>query len=280
MPEPLRFAARDGVKLAGDLFLPAVPARAAVLVAPAMGVARGYYAPFASFLAREGMAALTLDYRGIGGSRDGALHPALRDWGEQDLPGGLDLLAARFPGTPLLWVGHSVGGQLFGIADEGRIEAALFVGAQSGDWRCWPGVSRWQLLALWYAIIPVLVPLLGRLPAAVLGGGEDVPGGVAREWAEWGRARDYVLSYARRRGGLGFARISVPLLSYAIADDRLAPLPAVEALLGYYAAARRELRVVRPADVGTRSIGHFGFFRGRFEQSLWREAAQWLVSSL
>ncbi len=278
MPEPVRFPARDGLELAGDLFLPAGPPRAAVLIAPAMGVARGFYGAFASFLAREGMAALTLDYRGIGGSRDGAIRPALRDWGEQDLPGGLDLLAMRFPGAPLLWVGHSVGGQLLGIADRGRIAAALLVGAQSGAWRLWPGAGRWQLLALWYGIIPLLVPVLGRLPSAVFGGGEDVPGGVAREWAEWGRARDYVLSYARPRGGLGFATISAPILSYAVSDDHLAPLPAVEALLGYYAAARRELRIVRPANLGTRSIGHFGFFRSRFEPSLWRDAADWLSS--
>jgi predicted alpha/beta hydrolase len=27
-----------------------------------------------------------------------------------------------------------------------------------------------------------------------------------------------------------------------------------------------------------RSIGHFGFFRERFRDSLWREAADWLLS--
>jgi predicted alpha/beta hydrolase len=248
-----------------------------VLVAPAMGVPRGFYAPFASFLAREGMAALTLDYRGIGGSRDAARGATLRDWGEHDLPGALDLLERRFPGVPLLWAGHSVGGQLLGIADQGRVAAALFVGAQSGHWRLWPGAGRWKVFALWYGIIPVLVPLLGRLPAAVLGGGEDVPGGVAREWAEWGRARDYVLSHARPRGGLGFTRLSAPILSYAFPDDDLAPLPTVEALLGYYTAARGEVRLVRPADVGARSIGHFGFFRERFEPTLWRDAAEWLA---
>jgi predicted alpha/beta hydrolase len=276
VPEPVRFPARDGLRLAGDLFLPAGPPRAAALVAPAMGVARGYYGPFASFLAREGVAALTFDYRGIGGSRDGGRGATLGDWGERDLPGALDLLALRFPGVPLLWVGHSVGGQLLGVADEGRVAAAVLVGAQSGDWRLWPGAGRWKLLALWYAVIPLVVPLLGRLPAAVLGG-EDVPGGVAREWAEWGRARDYVLSHARPRGGLGFTRLTAPLLSYAFPDDDLAPLPAVEALLGYYSAARGELRVVRPAEIGARAIGHFGFFRERFEETLWRDAAGWLA---
>ncbi len=279
MPEAIAIRARDGRELAGDLFLPDGPPRAAVLVAPAMGVPRRYYAGFAAFLARDGMAALTLDYRGIGGSRNGALRgfPAsLHDWGEQDLAGAADLLAARVPGAPLLWVGHSVGGQLLGLVEGVRLAGALLVGAQSGHWRLWPGARRWQVFALWHLLIPALVPLLGRLPAAMLGGGEDVPPGVAREWAAWGRRRDYVLSYAGPRGGRGFASYAGPLVSYAVSDDGFAPVPTVEALLGFFPAARRELRVVRPAELGERRIGHFGFFRSRFEPTLWREAAAWL----
>ncbi|HEY6098815.1 MAG TPA: alpha/beta fold hydrolase [Anaeromyxobacter sp.] len=280
MPEALVIPARDGFPLAADLFLPEGTApRAAVLVAPAMGVPRGYYAAFAAHLARSGMAAITVDYRGIGGSRDGALRgfrATLHEWAEADLAGALDALAARLPGLPLLWVGHSVGGQLFGLLDEPRVRAALFVGAQSGHWRLWRGAGRLGMLALWYAVIPALVPLLGRLPGAALGGGEDVPAGVALEWAAWGRRREYALSYARPRGGRGFARFAGPLRSYAIADDGFAPLPAVSALLGCYAAARADLRVVRPSDIGERTIGHFGFFRPKPGRSLWAEVSDWL----
>jgi predicted alpha/beta hydrolase len=282
MPESIRLRARDGVELAGDLFQPGGAPRAAVLVAPAMGVPRGYYAPFAAFLARHGMAALTLDYRGIGGSRRGPLRrlPAtLRDWGENDLAGAVDHLRLRVPGVPLLWVGHSAGGQLLGIVEDVPLAGALLVGAQSGHWRLWPGVWRAQIFALWYGIIPILVRLLGKLPAAVLGGGEDVPPGVAREWARWGRDRSYVLSYAAPRGGLGFARHAGPIVAYAVSDDDFAPLRSVEALLGFYATSRKELRIVRPADVGARAIGHFGFFRPRFEETLWREAAVFLAGA-
>jgi predicted alpha/beta hydrolase len=271
--------ARDGVSLSADLFLPEGPPRAAVVVAPAMGVPRSYYGRFAAFLARSGMAALTLDYRGIGGSRAGSVRRSravLHEWAEQVLAGAVDFLAARVPGVPLLWVGHSVGGQLLGVLDDPRIAAALLVGAQSGHWRLWSGTGRLRVLALWYAIIPLLVPLIRRLPGAILGGGEDVPAGVAREWAEWGRDRDYVLSYARRRGGRGFARFRGPLVSFAIADDAFAPLRAVEALVGFFAATRGEVRVVAPGDVGERAIGHFGFFRARLEPTLWRDAAAWL----
>ena len=282
MPESIRIRARDGQALAGDLFLPAGPARAAVVIAPAMGVPRRYYGPFAAFLARQGLAALSLDYRGVGGSRTGPLRtcPAtLRDWAEHDLGGAVDLLAHRVPDVPLLWVGHSVGGQLLGLLAGVDVAGALLVGAQSGHWRLWAGTWRWRMWLLWHALIPGLVPVLGRLPAAILGGGEDVPPGVAREWAAWGRERDYVWSFARPRGGLAFATLAAPVVSYAFTDDPFAPPRAVEALAAFYSAARAQVRLVRPADVGASAIGHFGFFRARFEPTLWREASLFLAGA-
>jgi hypothetical protein len=53
----------------------------------------------------------------------------------------------------------------------------------------------------------------------------------------------------------------------------------VEALAAFYSAARAQVRLVRPADVGASAIGHFGFFRARFEPTLWREAALFLAGA-
>jgi predicted alpha/beta hydrolase len=55
-----------------------------------------------------------------------------------------------------------------------------------------------------------------------------------------------------------------------------APLRAVEALAKLYPNARWETRPLTPHEVGAKAIGHFGFFRERFRDSLWREAADWL----
>ena len=51
---------------------------------------------------------------------------------------------------------------------------------------------------------------------------------------------------------------------------------AVETLLTYYPRARAELRLIAPRDAGAREIGHFGFFRPTFRDTLWREARAWL----
>src|SRR5206468_827829 len=174
---------------------------------------------------------------------------------------------------PLLWVGHSAGGQLMGLLPDAPVRAALFVASQSGYWKNWRGLGRAAMFSLWNGVIPLSCGAMGYLPFKLLGQGEDVPRGVAMEWASWGRDPRYIFSYAEPRGGLGFSRYPGPLRSIAVADDAYAPRAAVESLLGMYSAAERELRVVQPNGA---SIGHFGFFKQRAH---WPEAAEWLLGT-
>jgi len=282
-PETLAVDTRDGVTLAVDLHTPVgAPPRAVAIVAPAMGVRRRFYRPFAGFLAGAGIAALVPDYRGIGDSAPRSLRgwsAALHDWGDLDLPAVVDAARARFPGVPLVWIGHSIGGQLFGLLPEAPIARALLVGAQNGHWRNWPGVARRAAMAaLWWAVIPGMTALAGKLPMAAFGQGEDLPVGVAREWARWGRTRDYIAGFARRRGPSGFDRFTGPVRSYAITDDGYAPPPSVHALAADFRTARTEVVEVAPAAIGKRRLGHFGAFRPS-AQALWAEWADWLLDA-
>jgi len=279
----LRLTADDGFHLAADLFQGAAPARATVLIASAMGVPRRLYAGLAETLAAAGLTTLTLDYRGIGESRPPSLRrlrARLSDWAELDLAAAVRELRGRHPELPLLWLGHSVGGQLLGLLPDAPVHAALLIGSQSGHWRHWPGSRRWLMASLWWLAIPALVAARGYLPLSALGQGEDVPAGVARQWASWGRARDYIGSYARTRKATGFEHFRGRLRAIAISDDQFAPRPAVEALLALYRGAAVELASLSPHQVGLRQLGHFGFFRPRFRATLWADARDWLLSTL
>jgi predicted alpha/beta hydrolase len=267
--------------LAGDFFAAQDP-RAVVLIAGAMGVHRRYYAGFAQHLARRGLSVLTFDYRGTAGSAPKRLRgfeASLHGWAELDLPAAIDACSAKAPGLPLLYVAHSVGGQLLGLIPEWqRIHAALTVASQSGFWKLWPGKGRAGMWLLWHVGIPVTTALFGYLPMKLFGQGENIPLGVAREWARWGRHPRYVLSYAEERGDAAFATFDRPLRAYLIADDTYAPAPTVRRLFDEYTAAKKELKVVAPGDVGAKAIGHFGFFRAKFEATLWNDAAEWLLA--
>jgi predicted alpha/beta hydrolase len=262
--------------------VPEVPVVARALIAPAMGVRRRLYRSFAKALAAAGVETLTVDYRGIGDSLTGRiqrLEHTLHDWAEQDLSAALTFLKARGP-VPIAWIGHSVGGQLMGLIDARDVDAAVFVASQSGYWKHWDGPGRAAIFGLWQVAIPLFTALTGKLPMHAFGQGEDVPKNVAREWAAWGRHPRYIMRYADGRPGCAFKTYAGPLRSYAIADDNYAPPRSVQELLAYYERTRPELVLVRPSDVGSKSIGHFNFFRERYRQSLWKDTIAWLAGAL
>lgn len=274
----VEFAARDGCRLAGTLYRPKTPNRRAVLIQAAAGVKQEYYGKFAAYLATRGFATLTFDYRGIGRSRPARLRgfkASMRDWAEKDIGGALDYLARATHGARLIGLGHSFGGQAFGIVPGNeRYVAAITVGAQSGYWKHWRGAGRLGMWLVTHVLLPSMSRLHGYFPARRFGQGEDLPAGVAIEWAGWCRHPGYIV------GALGaqeaYAKFSAPIRAYSITDDRYAPLPAVEAFLEFYPNSVRKLERVDPARVGGGPIGHFGFFRERFKDTLWKDAADWL----
>lgn len=275
----LTIQATDGLRLAATEFLPPThqeqPRRVA-LVAGATGVQRRYYAAFASYLAARGFAVLTFDYRGIGGSRpaNGSLRgfrATMRDWAVRDLGGALAAVASRWPELPLSMVAHSFGGQAVGLAPgRERISRMVTIAAPSGYWRNYRRPFRYRLAALWYGVVPTCCLTLGYFPARRLGMGEDLPSGVAREWARWCRSPEYLGDWE------GHRRLTVPVLALTFTDDAYAPPEATDDLHHRYASARVERRYVTPGDHGVQRIGHFGFFREGRVAELWGEVAGWL----
>lgn len=277
----LRIPALDGFELAATLYEPAPetgpagPGGSVVLINSATAVKRGYYDAYARHLAGEGFTVVTYDYRGIGGSRPRKLagfRARMLDWGRRDLAGVVEWIALHLRPHKLLVVGHSAGGQIVGLAEGNwRIQGLLAVGSQSGWWGHWPVPARYGMALRWYSV-PVITRLFRYLPGA-FGTKEDLPAGVAREWARWGRRPGYLV-----REGLdaGFARFRGPLFAYSFSDDAYAPRPAVESLLDAYTGADITHRHLTPKEVGVPEIGHFGFFRERFRDTLWRESVAWL----
>jgi predicted alpha/beta hydrolase len=198
----------------------------------------------------------------------------MRQWGEEDLAGILDWIAGHLRPKRLLVVGHSVGGQLVGLAaNNHRVHALVMVGSQSAWWGHWPVPARYRMALTWFVTMPLVTRIYGYLPGR-FGTKEDLPAGVAREWARWGRRRTYLMESEELRAG--FMRFRRPLLAYSFTDDDYAPRPAVEGLLDFYSEADVYHRHLAPRDVGADAIGHFGFFRDRFRDSLWRDSAAWL----
>ncbi len=284
--EDLTIPASDGLPLAATVFMPS-QARAWCSIASANGVRRRYYRRFATFLAQQGVAAVTFDYRGIGDSpptwpgdagRPPTGPPTMRAFGELDLDGVLQWIHTQHDGTvPQLHVGHSGGGQFLGLAPHNHhVSAAVAIASQSGYWRLWP-THKPKMWLLWHVLLPGSTRLRGHFPAKWFGMGEPLPKTVALEWARWCRHPDFIVDGDGKPLRQHFQSWPGRLRAYAITDDQqFAPRPAAEALMGFYRNAQTEVVDLAPKDLGVDAIGHFGYFT-KTCQGHWPTLLAWLL---
>ncbi|HUL66282.1 MAG TPA: alpha/beta fold hydrolase [Burkholderiaceae bacterium] len=283
--QPATIITIDGFELAGQTYGAASSCRAGVLVVGAMGVDQRYYSAFAHWLALQGFFVVTFDYRGMGDSRPARYRRSLRGfiadvstWATRDVPAALEFVGSRIGTKPLLWLGHSLGGQILGqVPNRDRVAAMVTVATGSGYW----AQNAWRLRPLawwlWHVAAPVAMRLAGYFPGRRLKKVGDLPAGVMRQWRAWCLDPDYcvgVLGPAMREQ---YARLTTPILSLSFTDDEFMSRTNTESMHGFYAGAPREMRRIAPREIGVRHIGHFGFFRRRYAEHLWPQAAAWLA---
>jgi predicted alpha/beta hydrolase len=199
-PSPLMIRCADGVELAATRH--AGGDRAAVLIAPALGVPRRFYDSFAQYLAGRGFDVLSFDYRGLGESGRGCDPAAIRlaDWARLDLDAALRWLWEHTAASRRVLLGHSLGGQLPGLAPESEgLNAMIAIGASAPYPRLYPLLPRLRMLLLWRVLVPLLSRGRSHFPARRIGfSSVDVPAGPMRDWAGWGLRRNYLFDPATR----------------------------------------------------------------------------------
>jgi len=269
----MKLRAADGVEIDANFVEARVNPKGAVLIAPAMSVPQSYYLPFAEWLAGEGYHVATFDYRGTGLSRQGSLRgykADIFDWASLDSAAVLDTLAQRAPDLPVYWVGHSLGGQILGfLPNRERIAKAITVATGSGYWRENAPALRRRVWWLWYFAAPLATALCGYFPGAQLRKVGDLPKGVIEQWRRWCLHPEYSVGDGEHVRAQ-FAAVRTPIVSLSFVDDELMSARNTESIHGFYVNAPRTMKRIAPDEVGARRIGHFGFFRAAFEQSLWR----------
>ncbi len=279
------------ILLGATLFLPRGAKRHAVLINSATAVPRKIYKGFASYLARRGCAVLTYDYRGIGDSRQKSLtgynqprslvgfKASMADWAALDATAAVSWMRERYKDLPLGYVGHSFGGQALGLLPNNtEVARALLIAAQAGYWKLMASPERYRVYAMLNLIGLPLTRLLGYAPGWS-GLGQDLPKGVFEQWNGWVMSPRYLFDDAKLAALQNFPHYKGAMRALCLADDPWATKPAVELLCSQYVSAKPEILTVAPADVGTASIGHFGFFRPEHRDTLWRGGAEWLQAT-
>lgn len=258
----------DGERIVGDRFEARAP-QAQAVIAPAMGVPRGFYRRFAEYLAGRGITTIVFDYRDRPGAR-------LADWGRLDLEA---VLSGQVNECPTFLIGHSCGGQIAGLAPScRRLTGLVLVAAQSGYWGHWQDRGRLGMWLLGHLLIPLLARG-DRFPARRLGlFPVDPPAGVITEWGRWMRNPRYLFDRDNDLDTTTYRDLTQSALVYGFDDDGYAPPAAIDALLVEYPRLSVTRHQLSPADTGDTPIGHMGFFRQHVRETLWRPAADWLLA--
>jgi predicted alpha/beta hydrolase len=276
----------DGFDLAATAFGDSRTCRAGVLIVPAMGVEQHFYAAFAHWLAEQGFFVVSFDYRGMGHSRPSQYRRSLRGfeadvftWAQRDCAAMVHFVAARIGAKPLLWVGHSLGGQILGLVpNRERVAAMMTVATGSGYWLENSPKLRSYVWWLWYVAAPLSLRLFGYFPGRKLRKIGDLPAGVMAQWRRWCLNRDYLVGAEGDDVQRRFREVKTPILSLSFTDDEYMSLRNTESLHGFYASAPREMKRIDPRAIGEPRVGHFGFFRRRSADKLWPQAAAWLAA--
>lgn len=288
---PLTLHTRDGVALAARAYDP-VACRSglaqgealgrtplAVLLVAAMGVPQRFYESFACWLAQHGVAVLSFDWRGTGDSAPARLRgyrASLTDWAEHDLPAAAQALFDRWPQAEPVYLGHSLGGQLFGWLERPeRFARLVTVAAGNGYWRLNAPAVRRKAPWLWWLLAPVGIAMAGYFPGRRLGVVGDLPAGAMWQWRRWCLHPDYLGAEGpalRER----YARVRVPIRAVLAEDDELVSPAGVHRLYQLYAEAPVRFEALQPQALGLKRIGHFGAFQLSAAPVLWPRLLQWL----
>jgi predicted alpha/beta hydrolase len=273
LADPTEVVTDDGTPIAAKLYVPARP-KGAVFIVSAMGVPQSFYARFAQWLAAEGFASVTFDYRGMGESRRGSLRDVDADiltWAEQDTTAVLRELEHRVPGAPITWFGHSLGGQIIPFVKEReRVTKIVTMATGNGYWRINAPPLRRKVWLFWWVAQPVLTPLFGYFPGAKLGMVGNLPRNVIRQWRAWCMQPDYAAGDGPTVRQL-YEDVTTPITAFSFSDDEMMSDESITTLHQLYLNAPKTMHRLTPAELGVERVGHFGAFREPMRDVLWKQ---------
>jgi len=263
--ETLAMTTTDGVSSDLRLFEAHEPA-AVIVFHSGLGVAAGYYDPFARAMAEAGHAVALVETRGVGSSSVRASRSVdfgYRELIELELPAALSVVRERFGELPCFVGGHSLGAQVAVLAAPVLPEevVGLVLVAGGSLWsRNYRGAMRGQVRVA-SVVFPAVARVLGWFPGKVFGfGGRREARTLMRDWSRCADTGEYRLHGSDRDWERGAAEQTRPVLAVTIAGDEMAPKAAMAHLTGKMPRAAVDAREVVLREAGEGKV-HFRWAR-------------------
>jgi predicted alpha/beta hydrolase len=255
----------------------------------------------ATWFAACGRPVYTVDLRGHGASRPHASEGGRWTYDELvafDIPAAVRAVAARHPGRPLVWIGHSLsahaGAAAFGQDPDLPLAGAALLSPVVWIRRHEPSASFWLLkrglLALWWGLTRVV----GYMPARRLRiGSDDEAAAYVRQFLDWAAADAWTSRpqppgpphpWSGRVDYLeGLARIRFPVLVVAARGDRwISRTPAVRRFAAALTGAPVTFLELGRSELPRlpREPGHMCLVRDPRAGEAWARVAGWVDAAL
>ncbi|WP_340677034.1 alpha/beta fold hydrolase [Paraglaciecola sp.] len=248
-----------------------------IIIAPAMGVNQSFYKALANWLSQQGYAVTTFDYRGMGASQHKSLGDYELDilsWATQDCSAVLAKVITQAKeqqqDLPIYWIGHSLGGQIFPLINQiEQVSKVITIASGTGYWKHNAPALRRKAPIFWYLIVPLLTSLFGYFPGKKFGMVGDLPKQVIYQWRRWCLHPEYCVGVESDEVRQQFSQLQVRLTSLCFSDDEMLSLQNMQDLHALFGTNHKQLKFYTPEQAGVKRIGHLGFFREQFNDSLW-----------
>lgn len=277
--EKIKVANENNELLSATLFIPK-DSIGSVLIGPATGVKKEFYTSFALFLAENNYVVLTFDNNGIGESLNKPINQVsinLQSWGESDMKIMVDYLKSNYPNQKIHLVGHSAGGQLFGLMDNySEITSVFNYACSSGSIRNMKQPFKRKANFFLTYFIPISNVFLGYTNSPKLGMGEPLPKNVAKQWGEWCNGSSYVkTAFGKTIHQHYYDELKIPIFWVNSTDDDIANDANVKEMAEVFTKCNHQFLTINPSTYQLKEIGHMKFF-SRKSNELWVLALNWL----
>lgn len=262
--QTLKITAEDGYKLSARIYGSLEKEKPLLVIAAATGVPQRYYKKFGLYMAKQNYTVITFDYRGIAESRQGKLKgfkTSFLEWARLDLKCIIDWACTIRP--PLI-IGHSFGGQAFGLLPEANNCLGLVTFGTGTGWLGYmPKGEVPKVWLLWNVLGPVLNRFYGYFPSRLIGLGEDLPLGVFEQWKKWCNYPSHWFDDPKENFQEFFSAVKVPVMSVNSIDDQWAPPKSGEAFMKHFNQSQVEYANISPAEHQLKEIRHMGYFHSK-----------------
>lgn len=279
LKEVFQAVTEDSATLNGIIFYPQSEPKAVVVINPATAIKTQYYYPFARFLTENGFVSVVWNYRCFCESKSEKLSQSkasFSDFGTKDIPAILKFVKEKFDNTPIIGIGHSVGGQQLGLVSNNYFyNGFLAVATSSGYARNMPLHYKLQSLLFFKIFGPLSIFIKNYVCSKKFNIMEDLPRYVFSEWKRWCSKENYLfhedfIGTSLPKGN--YEALPFPIHVLTSSDDEVATSKNLDSFWKHVKSKHGiKFTTIKPSNIGCKKIGHLGYFRGKYSLTVWKE---------